>query len=107
MVSVTCVFCEKPSFGWNVAVSPETVQLPSMFGESAGSAVGAASASLKVTLIGAAPLASWEPLDGVTERVCNGAIGLAGAAGFAGCVSTPWRVATPEHTPGCPALCEY
>jgi hypothetical protein len=63
----------------NVAVSPDTCQLPAIFGESAGSAVCGASGDENVTVIGAAPFTPLEPPLGLTETTVSGATGAAGA----------------------------
>src|SRR5258705_8715441 len=76
MATVTWVPGFQRSDGWNVMVSPETDQVPLIFGATVGIGVAAATASLNVILIGAAPLASLPPSAGVAETTCSGAIGL-------------------------------
>jgi hypothetical protein len=65
-----------------VAVSPETCQLPAIFGVSTGSGVCGVRAEEKVTLITEAPLTSRAPLPGLTETTVSGWAG-AGALGAA------------------------
>ena len=57
-LTVTVVSARKPVAGVNVAVSPDTCQLPLIDGESVGSGVCGDSAEENVTVIGEAPLAS-------------------------------------------------
>ena len=57
-LTVTVVSARKPVAGVNVAVSPDTCQLPLIDGESVGSRVCGDSAAENVTVIGEAPLAS-------------------------------------------------
>ena len=57
IVSVTLVSGRNPEDGVNVAVAPETFQLPAIFGDSAGSGVEGESAEENVSVTGAPPLA--------------------------------------------------
>src|SRR5215472_3601288 len=78
-------------------LSPEMIQRPGTCGLSVGRGVLAAIVSLKVTLIGAAPLAAGVPLPGVTDSICSGATSLAGAAGLEfACAPVPALPAWPR-----------
>src|SRR5690242_21732615 len=89
--TVTWVPGFQPRVGRNVIVSPETDQVPLILGATAGIGVDAATASLNLILIGAAPLASLPPSAGVTETTCSGASGLAGLEiGRASCRERVW-----------------
>ena len=76
-LTFTVVSARNPVAGVNVAVSPDTCQLPLIDGESVGSGVCGDSAEENFTVIGAAPLASCAPPAGVTETSFSGATGAA------------------------------
>jgi hypothetical protein len=69
----------KPTCGVNVAVSPETCQLPGMLGESRGIGLDGDTAASNVTLIGSVPLTFVALEPGETDTSFKG---LAGAAVF-------------------------
>src|SRR5580692_5423306 len=71
----TVVSATYPDLGVNVAVSPDTCQLPATDGESVGSGVCGDSADENFTVIGSPPLASRSPPAGVTETTLSGATG--------------------------------
>ena len=71
----TVVSATYPDLGVNVAVSPDTCQLPATDGESVGSGVCGDSADENFTVIGSPPLASRSPAAGVTETNLSGATG--------------------------------
>ena len=89
-VTRTVVSGMNPVAGVNVAVSPDTCQLPLTDGESVGSGVCGDSAVENFTVIGAAPFASCAPPAGVTEITFSGTTGAAFGFVF---VVTCWVVA--------------
>jgi hypothetical protein len=76
-VTFTLVSARNPVAGVNVAVSPDTCQLPLTDGESFGSGVCGDSAEENFTVIGAAPFSPRAPPAGVTETTFSGATGAA------------------------------
>lgn len=76
--------------------SPAPVDLRGQRGQRGGRS----GSSLKVILIGAAPSASFEPPDGVTDRTCSGAVGLGVVTGLAEWLTTGWLLAA-EDTDSC------
>src|SRR6185437_7339281 len=92
IVSVTLVSGRYPADGVNVAVAPETFQLPAIFGESVGSGVPGESAEENVNVIGAPPLAWRVPPAGETDSSRSGLASAAGAAAefdLASCLLLP------------------
>ena len=75
---VTVVPGAYPYDGVNVAVAPETAQLPAIFGLSVGSGVAGESAEENVSVIGAPPLAWRVPPAGDTDSSVSGPGGGAG-----------------------------
>src|ERR1700761_4122017 len=73
IASVTLVSATNPEDGVNVAVAPDTLQLPAIFGVSVGNGVEGESEEENFSVIGAPPLASWVPPVGDTESSRSGA----------------------------------
>src|ERR1700751_2337678 len=74
-VSVTLVSGRNPEDGVNVAVAPDTLQLPAVFGEIVGNGVEGESEEGNFRGIGWPPLASWVPPVGDTESSRSGPAG--------------------------------
>ena len=92
IVSLTLVPGRYPEDGVNVAVAPETCQLPATFGDSAGNGVEGESAEENVSVTGPPPLASCVPPAGDTDSRRSGsavADGAAVAADLLSCLLSP------------------
>jgi hypothetical protein len=72
IVNLTLVSGRNPEDGVNVAVAPDTCQLPAIFGEMDGNGVLGERAEENVSVIGPPPLAPAAPLAGDTESSRSG-----------------------------------